>query len=49
MSDNFDNSVKKIEELNFDNKIKHGHNVLVGENVKIGKKLNVLYLLIEGL
>ena len=37
INDNFDNSVKKIEEINFDNKIKYGHNVLVGSNVKIGK------------
>ena len=37
INDDFDNSVKKIEELDFDNKIKYGHNVLVGENVKIGK------------
>ncbi len=37
INDNFDNTVKKIDELNFDNKIHHGQNVLVGENVKIGK------------
>ena len=37
INDDFDNSVKKIEELNFNNKIQYGHNVLVGENVKIGK------------
>ena len=37
INDNFDNSVKKIEEINFDNNIKYGHNVLVGSNVKIGK------------
>ena len=37
INDNFDNSVRKIEELNFDSDIKYGHNVLVGENVKIGK------------
>ena len=40
-NDDFDNSVKKIEELNFDNKIKYGHNVLVGENVKIGKNCSI--------
>ena len=40
-NDNFDNTVKKIEELNFDNKIKYGHNVLVGENVKIGKNCSI--------
>ncbi len=37
INDNFDNSVKKIEELDFNYKIKYGHNVLIGENVKIGK------------
>ena len=36
-NDDFDNSVRKIEELNFDKTIQHGHNVLVGDNVKIGK------------
>ena len=41
INDDFDNSVKKIEELNFDNKIKHGYNVLVGENVKIGKNCSI--------
>jgi len=41
INDDFDNSVKKIEELNFDNKIKYGHNVLVGENVKIGKNCSI--------
>ncbi len=40
-NDDFDNSVKKIEELNFENKIKHGLNVLVGENVKIGKNCSI--------
>jgi len=40
-NDDFDNSVKKIEELNFDNKIKYGHNVLIGENVKIGKNCSI--------
>ena len=37
INDDFDNSVKKIEELNFDNEIQYGHNVLVGDNVNIGK------------
>ena len=41
VNDDFDNSVKKIEELNFNNKIKYGHNVLVGENVKIGKNCSI--------
>ena len=41
INDDFDNTVKKIEELNFDSQIKHGHNVLVGENVKIGKNCSI--------
>jgi UDP-3-O-[3-hydroxymyristoyl] glucosamine N-acyltransferase len=36
INDNFDSSVKKIEELEFDNNIKFGQNVLIGENVQIG-------------
>jgi UDP-3-O-[3-hydroxymyristoyl] glucosamine N-acyltransferase len=36
INDNFDNSVKKIEELNFDKNIKFGQNILIGENVQIG-------------
>ena len=40
-NDDFDNSVKKIEELNFDSKIRHGQNVLVGENVKIGRNCSI--------
>ena len=36
INDDFDNSVKKIEELNFERNIKFGQNVLIGENVKIG-------------
>ena len=35
INDDFDNTVKKIEEINFHNSIKYGHNVLVGENVQI--------------
>jgi UDP-3-O-[3-hydroxymyristoyl] glucosamine N-acyltransferase len=41
INDDYDNSVKKIEELGFDNEIKHGHNVLIGENVKIGKNCSI--------
>jgi len=37
INDDFDSSVKKIEELNFDNNIKFGHNVLIGKNVQIRK------------
>ena len=36
INDDFDNSVKKIDELNFDKNIQFGQNVLVGENVQIG-------------
>ena len=41
INDDFDNSVKKIDEISFDNKIQYGHNVLVGENVKIGKNCSI--------
>ena len=41
INDDFDNSVKKIEELNLKSNIKYGHNVLVGENVKIGKNCSI--------
>ena len=37
INDEFDSSVKKIEELSFDNNVKFGKNVLIGENVKIGE------------
>jgi len=37
INDDFDNTVKKIEEITFKNKIQYGHNVLVGSNVSIGK------------
>ena len=37
INDEFDSSVKKIEELTFDNNIKFGRNVLIGKNVKIGE------------
>ena len=37
INDEFDSSVKKIEELTFNNNIKFGRNVLIGENVKIGE------------
>jgi len=37
VNDNFDFTVKNINELKFKDKIQYGHNVLVGDNVKIGK------------
>ena len=37
INDDFDNSVKKIENLKFENYINFGCNVLVGDNVQIGK------------
>jgi len=36
INDDYDNSVKKIEELNIYKNVKHGYNVLVGDNVQIG-------------
>ena len=37
INDDFDSSVKDIQEINFGVKVKFGKNVLVGENVKFGK------------
>ena len=39
--DEFDKSVKKIEETNFSKKVKYGNNVLIGENVKIGLNCSI--------
>ena len=36
ITDNYDNTVKDINETVFKNKVKFGKNVLIGENVKIG-------------
>jgi UDP-3-O-[3-hydroxymyristoyl] glucosamine N-acyltransferase len=36
INDDFDNTVKGINKINFKNNIQHGHNVLVGDNVEIG-------------
>ena len=36
INDDFDNTVKGINKINFENNIQHGHNVLVGDNVEIG-------------
>ena len=36
INDDFDNTVKEINQIKLENKIKHGHNVLIGENVQIG-------------
>ena len=36
INDDFDNTVKEINQINLKNRIKHGHNVLIGENVQIG-------------
>ncbi len=37
INDNFDSSVKKIEELSLNDNIKYGKNILIGNNVEIGK------------
>jgi UDP-3-O-[3-hydroxymyristoyl] glucosamine N-acyltransferase len=37
INDDFDNTVKEINEIKFENNIKHGQNILIGENVQIGK------------
>jgi UDP-3-O-[3-hydroxymyristoyl] glucosamine N-acyltransferase len=36
INDDFDNTVKEINQIKLKNRIKHGHNVLIGENVQIG-------------
>ena len=41
INDDFDNTVKKIEELNLDKNIKFGYNVLVGKNVQIGSNCSI--------
>ena len=41
INDDFDNTVKKIEEMNFDNSIEYGYNVLVGENVQIENSCSI--------
>ncbi len=41
INDDFDNSVQNIEKLDLKNDLKHGHNVLIGDNVKIGKYCSI--------
>jgi UDP-3-O-[3-hydroxymyristoyl] glucosamine N-acyltransferase len=41
INDDFDNTVKEINEIKFENNIKHGHNVLIGENVNIGNNCSI--------
>jgi UDP-3-O-[3-hydroxymyristoyl] glucosamine N-acyltransferase len=41
LKDDFDITVKKIEEINLTHDIKHGYNVLIGSNVKIGKNCSI--------
>ena len=41
INDNFDTTVKNINEINFENKIEHGYNILIGDNVKIGKNCSI--------
>jgi len=37
INDDFDNTVKKIDEIIFENEVQYGQNVLIGKNVRIGK------------
>ena len=39
--DNFDHSVKNIEDIEFKYKIKYGKNVLIGKNVQIGQNCSI--------
>jgi UDP-3-O-[3-hydroxymyristoyl] glucosamine N-acyltransferase len=41
INDFFDSSVKRIEDLNIHTNIKHGYNVLIGENVQIGNNCSI--------
>ncbi len=41
INDNFDKSVKNISELDFENKIEYGENVLIGDNVKLGVNCSI--------
>ena len=41
INDNFDNTVKKIDELNLGNDVEYGQNILIGENVKIGSNCSI--------
>jgi UDP-3-O-[3-hydroxymyristoyl] glucosamine N-acyltransferase len=41
VQDNFDVTVKNINEIKFKEKISHGHNVLIGDNVQIGKNCSI--------
>ena len=41
VNDNFDATVKSINELEFRDKVQHGLNVLIGDNVKIGKNCTI--------
>ena len=41
VNDDFDESAKNIKKSSFKNKVKFGINVLVGKNVKIGKKCSI--------
>ena len=39
--DEFDESVKSIIEITFKDKVKHGRNILIGNNVKIGENCSI--------
>ena len=39
--DDFDITVKEIKKTNYKKKVKHGNNVLIGKNVKIGNKCSI--------
>ena len=41
INDNFDTTVKNFNEVEFKDKIIHGHNILIGKNVKIGKNCSI--------
>ena len=41
INDNFDNTVRKIDELELNNDVEYGQNILIGENVKIGSNCSI--------
>jgi UDP-3-O-[3-hydroxymyristoyl] glucosamine N-acyltransferase len=41
ITDNFDNHTLDIEKTSFNNLVNHGHNILIGKNVKIGSNCSI--------
>tara|TARA_B100001057_G_scaffold367913_1_gene371316 strand:- start:763 stop:1743 length:981 start_codon:yes stop_codon:yes gene_type:complete len=41
INDHYDKSVKRIEDVNFENEIQYGKNILLGQNVSFGKNCSI--------